>query len=97
MPILARVLISAATVWEIGIKQDLGKLKVPESVLPAIQNGGFEELPITGRHAELAARLPDHHRDPFDRMLIAQAISEGLVLVTGDKRIEGYDLAFMKH
>ena len=91
-----RVMISAVSVWEIGIKQALGKLKVPESILPVIQSEGFEELPITCQHAELAARLPNHHRDPFDRMLIAQAVLEGLTLVTNDKQIETYDLAIMK-
>ena len=89
-------MISAASVWEIGIKQALGKLKVPESILPVIQDEGFEELPITGQHAELASRLPNHHRDPFDRMLIAQAVLEGLILVTNDKQIETYDLVLMK-
>ncbi|MEN8179066.1 MAG: type II toxin-antitoxin system VapC family toxin [Pseudomonadota bacterium] len=91
-----RVLISAATVWEIGIKQAIGKLEAPESILSAIQEGGFEELPISARHAELAARLPEHHKDPFDRMLIAQAQVEGLTLVTADSAIEAYDLVILK-
>jgi PIN domain nuclease of toxin-antitoxin system len=91
-----RVLISAASVWEIGIKQSIGKLTVPESILLIIEGEGFEELPITARHAELAARLPAHHRDPFDRMLIAQAVLEGLILVTSDRQIEAYDLALMQ-
>ena len=91
-----RVMISAASVWEIGIKQALGKLKVPESILPVIQDEGFEELPITGQYAELAARLPNHHRNPFDRMLIAQALLEELILVTNDKQIENYDLHLIK-
>ncbi|MGD8587412.1 MAG: type II toxin-antitoxin system VapC family toxin [Chromatiales bacterium] len=91
-----RVMISTASVWEIGIKQALGKLEVPESILPVIQDEGFEELPITGLHAELAARLPNHHRDPFDRMLIAQALLEELILVTNDKQIENYDLHLIK-
>jgi len=91
-----RVMISAATVWEIGIKQSIGKLTVPESILPVIEGEGFVELPISARHTELAARLPAHHRDPFDRMLIAQAMLEGLILVTGDKQMEAYDLSLIK-
>ncbi len=91
-----RVLISAATVWEIGIKQAIGKLEAPESILIATQEEGFEELPITGQHAELAACLPDHHKDPFDRMLIAQAKLEGLTLVTADSAIETYDVVILK-
>jgi PIN domain nuclease of toxin-antitoxin system len=91
-----RVLVSAASIWEIGIKQAIGKLELPESILESTQEEGFEELPITWRHAELAAHLPDHHKDPFDRMLIAQAKLEGLTLVTADSAIEAYDLVILK-
>ena len=91
-----RVLVSAASIWEIGIKQAIGKLKVPEPILQAIQDGGFEELTITGHHAELAACLPEHHKDPFGRMLIAQAKLEGLILVTADSAIHAYDVTILK-
>ena len=91
-----RVLISAASVWEIGIKQALGKLETPGSILPAIHEEGFEELSISWQHAELAARLPVHHKDPFDRILIAQAKLEGLTLVTADSHIEAYGVAILK-
>lgn len=87
-----RVLVSAVSVWEIGIKQALGKLKAPESVVDTLQDEGFEELAITARHAEAAARLPSLHRDPFDRMLVAQARVDGLVLVTHDEAIQAYDV-----
>jgi PIN domain nuclease of toxin-antitoxin system len=88
----ARVLVSAATVWEIGIKQALGKLRVPESILDLLQEEGFDELSMTARHAQAAARLPPLHRDPFDRMLVAQACQEGLTLVTHDEAIRAYEV-----
>ena len=85
-----RVYVSAASVWEIGIKQALGKLSVPGSILELLQDEGFEELPMTARHAEAAANLPPIHRDPFDRMLVAQTRLEGLTLVTHDIAIQAY-------
>lgn len=87
-----RVLVSAASVWEIGIKQALGKLRVPESILDLLQDEGFGELSMTARHAEAAARLPPLHRDPFDRMLVAQARLERLTIVTHDQAIRAYDV-----
>jgi PIN domain nuclease of toxin-antitoxin system len=86
------VLVSAATVWEIGIKQALGKLQAPESVIDLLQDEGFEELPITAKHAAAAASLPALHRDPFDRMLVAQARLDKLILVTHDEVIQAYDV-----
>jgi PIN domain nuclease of toxin-antitoxin system len=88
----ARILVSAASVWEIGIKQALGKLRVPESIVDLLQDEGFEPLPITARHAEAAASLPPLHRDPFDRMLVAQARADGLTLITHDEAIRAYDV-----
>ena len=85
--------VSAATLWEIGIKRALGKLDVPETLAPAIAEEGFHGLPISLAHAERAACLPPHHRDPFDRMLIAQAQLEGLTIMTVDRRIRCYDVA----
>jgi PIN domain nuclease of toxin-antitoxin system len=78
------VLISAAMVWEIEVKRALGKLEAPTGLVDALEPAGLGSLPITLRDAEAAARLPDHHRDPFDRMLVAQAALENLVLVTSD-------------
>ncbi|OGT91545.1 MAG: hypothetical protein A2286_04780 [Gammaproteobacteria bacterium RIFOXYA12_FULL_61_12] len=83
--------VSAATVWEVGIKQQLGKLKAPEHLVDIIQEEGFETLAITAAHAHEAARLPMHHRDPFGRMLIAQARMEGLELMTHDEVIQAYE------
>lgn len=86
------VFVSAASVWEIAIKRALDKLDVPGDVLEAIEANGFRELPMTAFHAEQAGSLPLHHTDPFDRMLIAQAQAEGLILVTRDANISRYGI-----
>lgn len=84
--------VSAATVWEIAIKRALGRLEAPEPLDDEIAAHGFTALPITAEHAERAGGLPRHHADPFDRMLVAQAQVEKLVLVTRDPAIEAYDV-----
>ncbi|GIH74406.1 type II toxin-antitoxin system VapC family toxin [Planobispora longispora] len=84
------VFVSAATIWEVGIKQALGKL-APADLPERILDSELRELPMTPAHALTAARLPPLHRDPFDRMLIAQARCEGLTLVTRDGEIQKYD------
>lgn len=84
------VYVSAASVWEVGIKRALGKLDVPETVFEVAAASGCRPLPITWSHAEAAAALPQHHADPFDRMLIAQAVAEGMVLVSGDGKMGRY-------
>ena len=81
------VFVSAASVWEIAIKQGLGKLEAPDDLLDLIEQSGFEALSISSFHAEQAGRLPLAHKDPFDRMLIAQARAEGLILVTHNEAI----------
>lgn len=81
------VYLSAASVWEMTIKEALGRLRVPEPVSAAALRLGFEPLPVTFEHAEATAQLPPRHRDPFDRMLIAQAQIESLTLVTRDPSI----------
>ena len=87
----ADVYVSSATVWEVAVKQALGKLDPPD--LPEqIRDSGFRLLDITAGHGIAAGRLPMHHRDPFDRMLIAQARLEGLTLVTRDAHIPKYDV-----
>ena len=86
-----RVFVSAATIWEISIKVRLGKLKVdPDELIEEMEKNGFEELPVLARHAKEVAKLPLHHGDPFDRMLIAQATSEILCLVTNDANLPSY-------
>jgi PIN domain nuclease of toxin-antitoxin system len=84
------VVVSAATVWELGIKRARGKLEVTEDLPTAIQEAGFGRLPITFEDARDAAALPQHHRDPFDRMLIAQATRLDSVLVSRDRAFEDY-------
>lgn len=87
----ADVYVSAASIWEISIKSALGKLKAdPADVLGAIEPAGFSLLPITGEHAAKTAELPPHHKDPFDRMLIAQASFEPMILLTNDNTLASY-------
>ena len=82
--------VSAASIWEISIKRAVGKLKAPEDLLAQIANASFDALPIDHDHASIAGALPPHHRDPFDRMLVAQAQCERLTIVTRDQRIGAY-------
>jgi len=87
----ALVHVSAASIWEIAIKVTLGRLDVQDSDCAAeIEANGFVDLAITARHAQTAGALPRHHDDPFDRMLIAQAQLENLVLITHDRRLRRY-------
>ncbi|MGB5832325.1 MAG: type II toxin-antitoxin system VapC family toxin [Thiohalocapsa sp.] len=82
--------VSAASLWEIGIKRHLGKLDAPDGLAAMIAEEGFRPLNITFEHAEMAASLPLYHRDPFDRMLVAQAVIESLSIVTVDPLFDGY-------
>ena len=86
------VFVSIATAWEIAIKVSTGRLKVPGPVAEGVAHSGFTALPITFDHAERVAGLPHYHRDPFDRMLAAQALHEGLTLVTHDRSFAPYAL-----
>jgi PIN domain nuclease of toxin-antitoxin system len=86
------VFVSAATAWEAAIKIALGRLRIPDTVESGVLDSGFEKLAIGFSHAEAAARLPRHHADPFDRMLVAQAQIEVLTLVTHEQRIGRYDV-----
>ena len=88
--------VSAATVWEVGIKRALGKLDVPETVFEVARDRGCRALPISWSHAQAAAALPRHHADPFDRMLIAQARSEGLQLVSSDAALTPYEVDLIR-
>lgn len=87
-----QVLVSVASVWELRIKQALGKLTMPDDMEAQLTAARFDVLPITLAHALAAGALPPHHRDPFDRMLVAQARLEGLTLVTHDARLRPYDV-----
>jgi PIN domain nuclease of toxin-antitoxin system len=86
------VFVSAATAWEIATKRASGKLEAPGDIAEWVRRNGFTELPIEIEHAASSAELPRHHRDPFDRMLVAQARSEELTLVTSDPEILRYDV-----
>jgi PIN domain nuclease of toxin-antitoxin system len=86
------VFVSAASAWEIEIKRALGKLEAPSDLADVLQHNSFESLPMTLAHAILAGRLPLHHGDPFDRMLIAQAAAEQLLIVTKDAAFGAYGL-----
>ena len=85
-----QVYVSAVTGWEIAIKTSLGRLETSRTTAVAVAESGFEELPVRLAHSEQVERLPSHHRDPFDRMLVAQAKAEGLTLVTRDRALGQY-------
>lgn len=88
----AVVYVSAASAWEVAIKSMIGRLRLDDPFETHVQEAGFEPLPIVFAHAAEVTRLPPHHADPFDRMLIAQARVEHLVLVTHDRNMEPYDV-----
>ncbi len=90
------VYVSAASIWEISIKQSLGKLKTPDNLLDSIATCRFELLPITPTHAAAVKDLPLHHRDPFDRMLVIQAKEDRMTLVTRDGFLEEYGVAVLR-
>jgi len=90
------VLVSTASVREIAIKKRLGKLDAPDNLLEVLEASDFSPLSINFVHAAAAGSLPAHHDDPFDRMLIAQAQSEGLILVTADRRLRAYHVELMQ-
>lgn len=89
------VFVSATVIWEIRIKQAVGKLKIPHTFRRTLDQQAFSWLPITVDHAHALAALPPHHRDPFDRMLIAQAHAEGFTVVTHDSIFKKYRIPVM--
>jgi PIN domain nuclease of toxin-antitoxin system len=85
------VYVSAASIWEIAIKSKLGKIDGdPEVLAAAIEASGLQQLPVSAAHAAAVAKLPMHHTDPFDRLLLAQAFTEPLRLVTADRALAAY-------
>lgn len=86
------VLVSAVVIWEVAIKRQLGKLDAPPDLLDQLEQAGVALLPITPRHADRVGTLPPHHRDPFDRLLVAQAECDGLALVTADQDLHRYGI-----
>lgn len=91
-----QVYVSAVTGWEIAIKKSLGRLTTTRSVVDAVTESGFEELPVRLIHARAIEELPLHHGDPFDRMLVAQAREEGLTLVSRDTLLSRYDVRLLR-
>ena len=92
----ADIAVSIVTFWEIAVKHGLGKLAIaPEPVAHAVDRSGFAMLDLARHHCFALARLPLHHRDPFDRMLIAQAQSERMPVLTSDRRFAAYDVALL--
>jgi PIN domain nuclease of toxin-antitoxin system len=89
------VFVSAATIWEVSIKAALGKLTLPGPIAEVLEPEGFTALPVTWQHAAAAGALPRHHGDPFDRMLVAQAMTEGCTLISRDGRLAPYGVRLL--
>lgn len=87
--------VSAASAWEVAIKVGIGKLSIPGPFEEGVERSGFDKLPVEFRHAAAVSALPHHHGDPFDRMLIAQALTEGLTLVTHDRLFQPYGIPIL--
>jgi len=87
--------VSMASLWECAIKASIGKLDLPEGFFDSIPEAGYDVIPIQTSHLKLYLSLPMHHRDPFDRMLVAQAKVQSLTLITRDPEIQKYDVEFM--
>ncbi len=90
------VAVSTANIWEIAIKQAIGKLSIDGRVIDHLERNGFERLAISLEHGERTASLPLHHKDPFDRVLVAQAQIEGLTLVSRDRHFDAYDVKVLR-
>lgn len=86
------VFVSSISAWELSLKKNLGKLDVPDDFLEALSYSNFTPLALTVAHGGIAGALPLHHRDPFDRMIIAQAQSENLTVITHDRYFSRYDV-----
>ena len=89
------VWVSAASAWEIAIKRTLGRLELDEPFASMVDDSDFSALDVTFAHAQRAGILPPHHADPFDRMLVAQALVEGATLITHDRQLQPYDVPIL--
>jgi PIN domain nuclease of toxin-antitoxin system len=85
-----RVLLSAVVIWEVAIKRSLGRLQAPTDLASTLLAAGAQALAVTLDHAAAVEALPWHHRDPFDRLLVAQALTEGAAIVSQDDRLRPY-------
>ena len=84
--------LSAVSVWEVGVKKSLGKLRAPADFHRLLYQQGLTALPVTDAHALRIEGLPFHHRDPFDRLLVAQAQAEGMSILSRDTKLRAYDV-----
>ena len=87
--------ISSATIWEISIKSQLGKITIPINYIDELKKQGFIELPIRWHHSDYIRTLPNIHRDPFDRLLIAQAITENMIVLSNDEFVRRYPISVL--
>ena len=85
-----QIFVSSVSVWEIVIKCSLKKLEAPDNLIEMIHNHSFDELPVRFQHAKSLEKLPKHHNDPFDRLLIAQCLAENLTFISADSQIKKY-------
>jgi PIN domain nuclease of toxin-antitoxin system len=90
-----QLLLSAVVVWEVATKRSLGKLDAPEDLAPTLLDAGAQPLPVTIDHAAALEKLPWHHRDPFDRLLIAQALTEDAAIVSRDEPLSEYGVTVL--
>ncbi|MEM7759915.1 MAG: type II toxin-antitoxin system VapC family toxin [Cyanobacteria bacterium P01_A01_bin.40] len=90
------ICISLISLWEISIKQNIGRLDIPEEFFKVVKKGGFETITLNSSQIEQYRTLPLHHRDPFDRMLIIQAQLQKLILITRDSEMSKYDVEIVK-
>jgi PIN domain nuclease of toxin-antitoxin system len=86
------IVVSAATVWQLAIKREKGRIRIPPDLGAAVEASGFSSIAVTSADAEEAARLPPHHQDPFDRILVAQARRLGAIVVSRDRAVARYDV-----
>ncbi len=91
-----RIAVSIASPWELAIKENLGKLRVPSDLAAVLEEERFDLLPINLAHIEVVRSLPRHHGDPFDRIIIAQAQVENLTVVSSDRWFQAYDVALIR-
>jgi len=89
------VFVSVVSPWEIAIKKSRNRIETPDDLDRGLEDSGFKLLPVLLRHTRAIESMPHHHRDPFDRMLVAQAVVDGLTLVTADRKLTRYATALM--
>ncbi|HYJ20698.1 MAG TPA: type II toxin-antitoxin system VapC family toxin [Solirubrobacterales bacterium] len=89
------VFVSVVSPWEIAIKKSRNRIEIPDDLDRGLESSGFKLLPVLLRHTKAIESMPHHHRDPFDRMLVAQAIVDGMILVTADRKLTHYTAALM--